>query len=105
MASIPGKPSRFIRPLLSDKSYWFDLVKDTTEVDAASTQLFEFVLLADSPQIPQSCFLSTDGNYHPGDLFEKHPDESYVLRGRNDDWIKNANADSADAKLVIIDLS
>lgn len=75
---------------------------DTTQVDGVSTQLFEFVLLADSPQIPQASFLSTDGNYHPGDLFEKHPDGSYVLRGRNDDWIKTSNADSADAKLVII---
>lgn len=100
MKTVPGKPFRFIQPL-PNISCRFDLVTDITLADKpASAQLFEFVLLADSPQILRSHLLAADGNYHPGDLFEKQPDGSYVFCGRDDDWIKNADADRTNTKLV-----
>lgn len=99
MASVPGKPSRFLRPFPSIL-HRFDPVTSITQDNPASTQLFEFVILASSPQIPQAHLLSLDGNYHTGDLFEKHPDGSYVFCGRDDDWIKNADTDRINTKLV-----
>lgn len=99
MTTVPGKASRFISPL-PNISYRFDPVTDITILadKPASTHLFEFVLLADSPQTPQPHLLATDGNYHPGDLFDKQPDGSYVSYGRDDDWIKNADTDRTDTK-------
>jgi len=101
MTTAPGKPSRFIRPL-PDISYRFDPVTDITILAdrLSSVQLFEFVLLADSPQIPRPHLLAADGNYHPGDLFEKQPDGSYLSYGRDDDWIKNADTDRTDTKAI-----
>lgn len=103
MVSVPGKPARYLHPV-SGISYRFDPATDTTDVDSpASTRLFKFILLADSPQIPQPHLLSADGNFHTGDLFEREPDGSYVFRGRDDDWIKSADADLIDTKFVIFD--
>ena len=103
MVSVPGKPARYMHPV-SGISYRFDPATDTTDVDSsASARLLKFILLADSPQIPQPHLLSTDGNFHTGDLFERQPDGSYVFRGRNDDWIKSEAADLIDTKFVILD--
>ncbi|KIL59801.1 hypothetical protein M378DRAFT_14552 [Amanita muscaria Koide BX008] len=101
MVSVPGKPARFMHPV-SGISYRFDPLTDTTtEVDnPASTQLLKFILLADSPQIPQPHLLSTDGNFHTGDLFEKQLDGSYLFRGRADDWIKSEDASLIDTKAI-----
>jgi len=99
MVSVPGKPSRFIRPV-QDLSCRFDPVLSTLDDDPTSTQLFEFVLLSDSPQIPQPHLVATDGNFHTSDLFEKHSDGSYLFRGRDDDWIKSDRADLCDAKAI-----
>ena len=103
MVSVPGKPARYMRPV-SGISHRFDLATDTTDVDnPSSAQLFKFILLADSPQIPQPHLLSADGNFHTGDLFERQPDGSYLFRGRNDDWIKSEGAKRIDTKFVILD--
>ena len=103
MVSVPGKPARCMHPV-SGISYRFDPATDTTDVDnPGSAQLFKFILLADSPQIPQPHLLSADGNFHTGDLFERQPDGSYLFRGRNDDWIKSEGAKRIDTKFVILD--
>lgn len=103
MVSVPGKPARYMHPV-SGISYRFDPATDTTDVDSpASARLLKFILLADSPQIPQPHLLSADGNFHTGDLFERQPDGSYVFRGRDDDWIKSEGADLIDTKFVILD--
>ncbi|KAM6499520.1 hypothetical protein JOM56_005028 [Amanita muscaria] len=100
MTSVPGKPARFMRPV-SGLSCRFDPLMDTTGVDdPASTQLLKFILLADSPQIPQPHLLSIDGNFHTGDLFEKQVDGSYLFRGRADDWIKTDDASITDTKAI-----
>ncbi|KAJ7675905.1 hypothetical protein DFH06DRAFT_671202 [Mycena polygramma] len=99
MSSVLGKPGRFIRPLPT-VSCRFDPFTDMTQADDSSTQLFQFILLGDSPQIPKPHLLSVDGNFHSGDLFEKHPDGSYLFRGRDDDWIKSDAADRCDAKAI-----
>jgi len=105
MATVPGRSSRFIRPL-PDVSYRFQLVTDMSVQanNPSSPRLLEFVLLADSPQIPPPHLLSADGNFHTGDLFEKQPDGSYLYCGRDDDWIKSFNSDRTDAKLVLLKL-
>ena len=103
MVSVPGKPARCMHPV-SGISYRFDPATDTTDVDSlTSARLLKFILLSDSPQIPQPHLLSADGNFHTGDLFEKQPDGSYVFRGRDDDWIKSEAADLIDTKFVILD--
>ncbi|KAJ7817693.1 acetyl-CoA synthetase-like protein [Mycena olivaceomarginata] len=99
MSSVPGKPGRFIRPIPT-VSYRFDPFTDMTQADDSSAQLFEFILLGDSPQIPKPHLLSADGNFHSGDLFEKQTDGSYLFRGRDDDWIKSDAADRCDAKAI-----
>ena len=103
MVSAPGKPARFMQPV-PGISYRFDPLTDTTTgaENPASTQLLKFILLADSPQIPQPQLLSDDGNFHTGDLFEKQLDGSYLFRGRADDWIKTNDADCIDTKYVVL---
>ena len=102
MATAPGRPSRFIRPL-PDVSYIFQPTDISVQAgNPSSPRLLEFVLLPDSPQIPPPHLLSADGNFHTGDLFEEQPDGSYLYCGRDDDWIKSFNADRTDAKLVLL---
>ena len=102
MVSVPGKPSRFIRPLPDVSCRWDPVVSTLADT---STELFEFVLLANSPQIPQPHLLATDGNFYTGDLFERYPDGSYLFRGRDDDWIKSYSGKRCDAKYVVPKLS
>ncbi|CUA70745.1 hypothetical protein RSOLAG22IIIB_09073 [Rhizoctonia solani] len=123
----PSKPARYIRPVpglscvfdpitLTDPNAQLQLVDNpshptehaisselltsTTASAPASTKLHEFVLLADSPQIPAPHLRSADGNLRSGDLFEQFPDGSYLLRGRDDDWIKSFFSDRTDAKAI-----
>ncbi|KAJ6556429.1 acetyl-CoA synthetase-like protein [Mycena capillaripes] len=99
MSSVPGKPGRFIRPIPT-VSCRFDPFMDMAQADDSSPQIFEFILLSDSSQIPKPHLLSADGNFHSGDLFEKQPDGSYLFRGRDDDWIKSEETDRCDAKAI-----
>ncbi|KAG8737463.1 hypothetical protein FRC11_002026 [Ceratobasidium sp. 423] len=114
----PSKPARYIRPIpglscifdpitLTDPNAQLQLVDNPTSSlnpsspsDSPSAQLYEFVLLAESPQIPAPHLCSADGNFRSGDLFERFPDGSYLLRGRDDDWIKSFYADRTDAKAI-----
>ncbi|KAJ7635339.1 hypothetical protein FB45DRAFT_1143545 [Roridomyces roridus] len=96
MSSVHGRPARYIRPL-PNVSCRFDPVPDN---ETSDVPLFEFVLLAGSPQIPKPHLLSADGHFHSGDLFERQQDGSYLFRGRADDWIKTSGADRVDAKSI-----
>ena len=101
MVSLRGKPSRFMRPARG-VSCRFDPAEITPRAridDPTSPPLLTFIILADSPQItPGAHLLSADGNFHTRDLFERQFDGSYLFRGRNDDWIKNDNANFIDTK-------
>lgn len=100
MASTLEKASRFLRPF-PGVSCKFDPFFETVQPgNSTSIQLREFVLLAESPEIPQPHLLSADGNFHSGDLFEPQPDGTYISRGRDDDWIKSADTDRCDTKLI-----
>ncbi|CAE7059176.1 unnamed protein product [Rhizoctonia solani] len=113
-----SKPARYIRPvkglscifdpiMLTDPNVPSEPVNNPTSSpnpsnpsDLSSPQLYEFVLLAESPQIPSPHLRSADGNFRSGDLFEQFPDGSYVLRGRDDDWIKTFYSDRTDARAI-----
>ncbi len=95
MTTVPGKPARFIRPV-EGLSCRFDNMQESTTLDAV--RLLELVVLPDSPEFPQPHLLAADGNFRTGDLFEKQADGSYLYRGRDDDWIKDAGADRCDTR-------
>ena len=100
MTSTLGQHTRLIRPLPT-VSYNFELVGETTQIENPdSVQLYEFVLLAASPEFPQPHLLSSDGNFHTGDLFEKKDNGYYHFRGRDDDWIKSQNSLRCDTKSI-----
>ncbi|KAJ7636631.1 hypothetical protein FB45DRAFT_989159 [Roridomyces roridus] len=98
MASVPGKPSRYVRPIPT-VSCRFDPVSKTID-ESESTELFELIVLPDSPRLPHPQLLAADGTFHSGDLFERMSDGSYVFRGRNDDWIKTKSAYWCDTKSI-----
>ena len=100
MVSTPGKSPRFLRPMPGLSCRFDPVATMDSSDDTGSTELLEFVLLADSPQLPAPHFRSDDGNFHTGDLFEKQSDGSYLFRGRNDDWIKTEGATRVDTKFV-----
>ena len=66
-----------------------------------SVQLFELVVLADSPEIPFPHLVSPDdGNLYTGDLFEEQ-NGMYIFRGRDSDWIRDeTGGDWCDTKYV-----
>jgi hypothetical protein len=98
MTTVPGKPARFIRPV-EGLSCRFDNIQESATLDDPSTvRLLELVVLPDSPEFPQPHLLAADGNFRTGDLFEKQVDGSYLYRGRDDDWIKDAGADRCDTR-------
>ncbi|KAF9529511.1 acetyl-CoA synthetase-like protein [Crepidotus variabilis] len=102
MSTVPGKPARFLRPEPGVLCR-FDPVTDAViqhDNLGSTTHLVEFILLADSPQIPQPHLRSADGNLRTGDLFEEQPDGSFRFRGRDDDWIKSFEADRIDARAI-----
>jgi len=50
--------------------------------------LYEIVVPASAPDSPHTSFLSEDGVYHTGDVFEEVEKGLYIFRGRCDDWLK-----------------
>jgi len=100
MIPIPGQHPSLLKPLPS-VSYRLDLVGETSQIDSTgSGQLYEFVVLPDSPDIPHPHLLSPDGSFRTGDLFEKTNDEYLIFRGRDDDWIKSELTKRCDTKAI-----
>jgi acyl-coenzyme A synthetase/AMP-(fatty) acid ligase len=66
---------------------------DTTPTHTnANDILFELVIRSDSGDCPHPSLRHEDGHYHTNDLFLEVQPQSFVFRGRNDDWIKMASA-------------
>jgi acyl-coenzyme A synthetase/AMP-(fatty) acid ligase len=63
-----------------------------------NARLLELVVLGESADCPHKSFLSSDGNYHTGDLFQEVKPGRYLFRGRDDDWIKSENSLRCDTK-------
>ncbi|KAI3621697.1 amp-ligase [Moniliophthora roreri] len=84
-------------PLLS---YRFETVPG----DADSVDLKRLVVLPDSGDIPDRSLCQDNGRYDTGDLFEEAERGKFTCRGRNDDWIKMANACKCDAASIEADV-
>lgn len=61
-----------------------------SEDDGKSSRrtLYEIVVPADAPDSPHASFISNDGFFHTGDVFEEVEKNLYIFRGRGDDWLK-----------------
>ncbi|GBE88711.1 acetyl-CoA synthetase-like protein [Sparassis latifolia] len=96
-----GRPNPPVRPLQGTK-YGFFPCSMTSEpgYSNANGNLVELVILAESGDCPDPSLRSADGHYHTGDLFLEVSPGAYVSRGRNDDWIKSANALRCDTKAI-----
>ncbi|KAK7043974.1 hypothetical protein VNI00_008142 [Paramarasmius palmivorus] len=84
-------------PLLSYKF-------ETVPGEADSVDLKTMVVLSSSGDIPDESLCNSNGYYETGDLFEEGEPGKYVYRGRNDDWIKMANACKCDAASIETDI-
>ncbi|EEB88874.1 hypothetical protein MPER_13102 [Moniliophthora perniciosa FA553] len=84
-------------PLLS---YRFEAVPG----DADSVDLKRLVVLPGSGDIPDRSLCQDNGRYDTGDLFEEAERGKFIYRGRNDDWIKMANACKCDAASIEADV-
>ncbi|KAK7043957.1 hypothetical protein VNI00_008125 [Paramarasmius palmivorus] len=71
-------------------SYRFDPISQTPN------SLVELVILSTSGDCPSI----SNGDFHTGDLFERVDADGYVYRGRDDDWIKMANALRCDTSAI-----
>ncbi|KAL0567376.1 hypothetical protein V5O48_014614, partial [Marasmius crinis-equi] len=101
LLSNRGEPKR-LRPIQISKDdgtplihYRFDPVDEKDPGDGE--QLKELVVLADSGDRPIESFLSDDGNFHTGDVFEEVAPGEYFHRGRKDDFIMMAYGEKCDA--------
>lgn len=101
LLSVGGKDANapLLRPI-EGVSYEFRPVTSTeVEIGHQSTaMLFELVILASSIDCPHISLRHSDGDFHTGDLFQEGAPESYVFRGRDDDWIKSENSLRCDTK-------
>lgn len=52
------------------------------------SKLYEIVVPSSAPDSPDASFISSDGFYHTGDVFEEVSNGLFVFRGRGDDWLK-----------------
>jgi acyl-coenzyme A synthetase/AMP-(fatty) acid ligase len=89
---------------LSGTSYRFvSTTPSSTQSQSAhrsTAELFELVILAESPDCPDVSLRHADGNFHTGDLFQEVLPGFYLFRGRDDDWIKSENSLRCDTKAI-----
>ncbi|KAH9985402.1 hypothetical protein BJV74DRAFT_775720 [Russula compacta] len=95
---------RFLQPL-DGMSYAFRSITSqseaqTPQVEHSSATLLELVILADSPDCPDSSLRAADGHFHTGDLFQEVRPGCYLSKGRDDDWIKSENSLRCDTKAI-----
>lgn len=72
----------------------------TSQAEQSTTPLLELVILAESPDCPDSSLRGADGQFHTGDLFQEVNPGYYLSKGRDDDWIKSENSLRCDTKYV-----
>ncbi|KAF7796058.1 hypothetical protein EIP86_007229 [Pleurotus ostreatoroseus] len=108
-----GEDSRLLRPI-EGTSYDFTPISSAAQPPSpsasssegggahknANSHLLELVIRPDSGDCPDQSLRQSDGNYHTGDLFLEIKPDSYVFRGRNDDWIKSENSLRCDTKAI-----
>ncbi|CAL1713797.1 unnamed protein product [Somion occarium] len=91
-----GPEARLFHPI-EDTAYGFFPI-DSSDTAASHTKLLELVVLSQSGDCPEPSRRSEDGHFHTGDFFEELFPGCYASRGRDDDWIKLANAVRCDTK-------
>lgn len=92
-----GAEARLFRPL-DHTAYAFIPVDSLDETETPQTKLLELVVLSQSGDCPEPSRRSQDGHFHTGDFFAEVIPGFYASRGRDDDWIKLANAVRCDTK-------
>ncbi|ESK92366.1 amp- ligase [Moniliophthora roreri MCA 2997] len=92
-------PLNTFRPLnIPGLSHQF--VPISTSREDPHSQLLELVILPESIDCPDPKFLDrADGCFHSGDLW-KQVENGYTYCGRDDDWIKSANASRCDTRAI-----
>ncbi|KAJ8090643.1 hypothetical protein PM082_018200 [Marasmius tenuissimus] len=86
---------------LDGVSYLFKPISESSSGAHQSTAaMYEFIILADSPDCPHESLRSADGHFHTGDLFMRAENGYYVFCGRDDDWIKSQNSLRCDTKAI-----
>ncbi|KAH9944100.1 acetyl-CoA synthetase-like protein [Epithele typhae] len=93
---VPASPS----PAASPTSPTTPSPVDETKYTDANSRLLELVILPSSGDCPHPSLRAPDGLYRTGDLFLEVAPGRYVSRGRDDDWIKSANALRCDTRAV-----
>ena len=93
-----GRDARLLRPL-DHTAYAFIPVDTSDTTVTPQTRLLELIVLSHSGDCPEPSRLSEeDGHFHTGDFFAETIPGCYASRGRDDDWIKLANAVRCDTK-------
>lgn len=97
-------PEMLLQPL-DEMSYAFLPIASQTEPSTSQAEhstepLLELVILAESPDCPDSSLRAADGHFHTGDLFQEVRPGQYRSKGRDDDWIKSENSLRCDTKCV-----
>lgn len=95
LLSVGGKGrDAAVLQALEGVSYGFFPTEKSASVESthkSTGQMLELVILADSPDCPDSSLRHEDGHFHTGDLFHEVSAGRYISRGRDDDWIKSNN--------------
>jgi len=97
-------PEMLLQPL-NEMSYAFLPIASRTEPSTSQAEhstepLLELVILAESPDCPDSSMRAADGHFHTGDLFQEVRPGQYRSKGRDDDWIKSENSLRCDTKAI-----
>ncbi|KAH9947492.1 acetyl-CoA synthetase-like protein [Amylocystis lapponica] len=102
LLSVRGGAHPFppVRPIEGVKYGFFPIPDFDSDSQNAHARLLELVVLAESGDCPDVSLRAPDGHYHTGDLFVEVAPGWYAPRGRNDDWIKSANALRCDTKAI-----
>ncbi|KDQ54166.1 hypothetical protein JAAARDRAFT_136126 [Jaapia argillacea MUCL 33604] len=93
LQGVPGVSYRFLPFLDEDRGLGLDR-------DENDEQLYEFVVLPDSPEVPDRSLWKDEGWYGTGDIFEEVGPDTYVYRGRKEEWIVNDNGERCDTKII-----
>lgn len=106
---VDGQNSNVLRPI-EGTSYQFTAPPSSNASSSQATNaephtnananLLELIIRSDSGDCPDTSLRQPDGHYHTGDLFLKVKPDSYVFRGRDDDWIKSENSLRCDTKAI-----
>lgn len=92
VAPLPGTSYRFVSTSSASTQ--------SQSAHRSTAELYELVILAESPDCPDVSLRHADGHFHTGDLFQEVLPGYYLFRGRDDDWIKSENSLRCDTKAI-----